>query len=139
VEVVRRNDWPEVLTKFLAENRLRPFRWGSWDCCLFACNGIREITGVDVAAKYRGRYQTMLGAFRLIGGSVRNVAVEVASLHGFAKHNLVEDARPGDVVLATLAMETLGIVSLARTGIFVTTMGLASFPLSLTTEAWKIG
>lgn len=136
----RKADWPVLLAAFLKENKDRPFRWGSWDCCLFACNAIREITGVDVAAKYRGKYQTMLGAMRLIGCTVSNVAVEVAAKYGFEHCPDPKLARPGDVVLAELnGTNMLGVVSMARTAIFATTTGLAMYPLSVAKEAWKIG
>jgi hypothetical protein len=82
----------------------------------------------------------MLGAMRIARGTVRNVAIEVASLYGFVKYEDPKLAQPGDVVLANMnGGDTLGIVSMARTGFFVTTTGLAMYPLSATKEAWKIG
>lgn len=136
----RKADWPVVLAAFISDNRNRPFRWGSWDCCLFACNAIREITGVDVATKYRGKYQNMLGAMRIARGTVRNVALQVAARYGFDKYEDPKLARPGDIVLAPLnGTEMLGVVSMARTAIFATTTGLAMYPLSLAKDAWKIG
>lgn len=49
-----------------------PFAWGSNDCCLFAADWVLAATGRDIAADYRGRYQSALPALRFVkdGGGV---------------------------------------------------------------------
>jgi hypothetical protein len=139
-KIERYSDWQERLKLFLTVNRQRPFRWGSWDCCLFACNAVREITGSDLALHYRGQYKTMLGAMRLINGSVDGVADKVASEFMIARYKTASEAEPGDIVLATITeMNTLGIVSLMRLAVFSTLQGLSDYPLSISKIAWRIG
>ena len=53
---------PEILERY----RNAPFEWGECDCCLFAADVVRDLTGVDYAAEFRGRYSTKIGAARLI-------------------------------------------------------------------------
>lgn len=139
--MIRRfEDWSPRLIRFLVQNRSRPFCWGSWDCCLFASDAVREITGTDLAVAYRGQYHTMLGALRFLHGSVVNVAEEIAWRYGIAAHAAAQDARPGDVILGCLeGTATLGIVSPARLAVFATTQGLADFPFSAAQRAWRIG
>jgi hypothetical protein len=63
LKLCRFEDWPSRLSCFIGERTLQPFAWGAQDCCLFAADGIAEITGVDLAAELRG-YTTALGAAR---------------------------------------------------------------------------
>lgn len=59
---MRRADWPEILAALLARARAAEFAWGEHDCCLFAADVVRAITGRDPAAAFRGRYRTRRGA-----------------------------------------------------------------------------
>ncbi len=60
----RRHDWPARLHESVDAARGRPFVWGGADCCLFACDCILAMTGVDPAAHFRGRYKSAAGARR---------------------------------------------------------------------------
>jgi hypothetical protein len=55
-------DWEQRLSNFLTAHQHRPFEWGQWDCILFACAAVAEMTGHDAAAAYRGRYTDAQGA-----------------------------------------------------------------------------
>ena len=59
-------DWEERLHAFMLAGRERAFAWGEWDCILFATAAAAEMTGVDKAAAYRGRYSTRQGAARIL-------------------------------------------------------------------------
>src|SRR5258708_4686376 len=52
----RLEDWVVRLEAFIKERTAQPFKWGSQDCCLFAADAIEAITGVDLAADFRGKY-----------------------------------------------------------------------------------
>ena len=52
----------DALARFLAARRDVPFVWGASDCALLVCDWVREVTGVDPAARVRGRYETKTGA-----------------------------------------------------------------------------
>jgi hypothetical protein len=59
-------DRPALLTRYIEERRRMPFAWGSNDCCLFAADWVLAATGRDLAAEYRGQYETALGALRFV-------------------------------------------------------------------------
>lgn len=50
----------------LEKYKAAEFKYGQLDCCLFVCDIIRDMSGVDLAANWRGKYKGQLGAFRLI-------------------------------------------------------------------------
>lgn len=59
---------PDRLAAFLDVEAARAFRMGVHDCWLFPADWVRCRTGRDPAAAWRGRYQSMRGAARLIRG-----------------------------------------------------------------------
>jgi hypothetical protein len=135
-------DWQERLARFFALHRNRPFRYGQWDCCLFAADALREITGVDIAADLRGRYTSRRAAYDLIRNtvqrpSVRAVAERAALLHGMPEVPITY-ARRGDMALIPRARDySLGIVSLTGKEIVVLrARTLMTLPLSYGLLAW---
>jgi len=112
----RREDWAERLENFLEARgcylsaQQKPFEWGTNDCAMFACDAVQEMTGVDLAAEFRG-YGSEAGAAQAMAEYVRGrsippgcetlleaVAVLVAREHGLEE---IEPglAQRGDVVL----------------------------------------
>jgi hypothetical protein len=85
-----------------------PFRWGINDCCLFAANWIRELRGVDPYKDYRGKYETALGAARLIkqGGGLDQASCVKMAEAGFKEVN-PNFAQRGDVCLVSGADERI--------------------------------
>lgn len=59
-------NWQEKIVALVREREHVPFEWGTHDCCLFAADCVKEITGTDYAAVFRGRYKTETGAKRLL-------------------------------------------------------------------------
>lgn len=100
----RAHDWPEQLMRFVEQRRNAPFSWGSNDCALFAADYVLAITGVDLAAQWRG-YDSARGAAEHIA-AVGGMAAFVAALT--PRHpNL---AQRGDIVLADCeGRETFGL------------------------------
>ena len=47
----KRSDWERRLHEFLTENKLRPFRWGEWDCCIFTNAAVYAMTGEHLIPK----------------------------------------------------------------------------------------
>lgn len=92
----RANDWPEQLTAFIEERRFVPFSWGSNDCALFPADYALRITGVDLAARWRG-YDSQEGAaerIAFVGGMAAFVASLTPRPPGMAQR--------GDIVLAVV-------------------------------------
>lgn len=51
--------WQNRLTAYLAASATAPFRPGTLDCATFAAGAVEAMTGVDLAAEWRGRYRTL--------------------------------------------------------------------------------
>lgn len=130
----RIDGWPEALADFIESRRFTPFSWGANDCCLFACDAALAITGTDIAAAYRGTYDSALSAARVVeaGGGIDGIMDTLLPRVDPAF------AQRGDLVIVdgqhgpTLAV-CLGAV-IAATG----EDGLAFFPANAATAAWKV-
>lgn len=73
----------------------RPFKWGESDCCLFAADVVKELTGTDYAAAFRG-YDSRNGAVTALRG-FSSLKDAITSVLGEPK--APEFAMRGDVVL----------------------------------------
>lgn len=98
IELTRLPNWRARFDAECDRLRLSPFAWGSHDCGPgLAGNLTMAITGVDVAADYRGRYTTRTGALRVLrSGGYETVGDLVASMLPEHEHHSM--ARIGDVV-----------------------------------------
>lgn len=135
-------DWPDRLAGAVNGGLTRAFAWGRFDCCLFACDGVAAITGVDPAAELRGRYTTQLGAARVLkrfaGGGLAEAADKIAGQLG-APAIAPSRAQRGDVVLVeTEHGPALGII--AGGGAFFPAIsgGLASRDPIGAVKAWRV-
>lgn len=106
---MRLPDWNTRLVAYLTEAARTPFAEGTHDCALFFAGGVNAMTGVDPAARWRGRYTTTRGGLRVLrrDGFSDHIAV--------AAHQFEEIppafARPGDgAAVRTSEGEALGIV-----------------------------
>ena len=140
----RRSDWQGALDEFVRANQDRRFEYGTWDCCLFACDAIVAMTGVDLATSYRSKYSTRMGALRTMGeqvgtASVRAVAEDAAAMHEMPEVP-VAYAQRGDMVLVQRGRNySLGLVALNGKDVIVTSRrGLWRLPLSRALRAWQV-
>ncbi len=128
---MRFENWPELLAAFIEARRHTPFKWGESDCCLFAADALLAMTGVDVAAHNRGKYDTARGALALIkeaGGVSGLVALEPVDR---------KLASRGDIVMVDTAQgDALGVL-LGRTVAAQGADGLVFLPPSAIEQAWK--
>jgi len=62
---MRRHDWPERLTAVFVASRGRVFAFGEHDCCTFAADCVEAVIGRDVAAAWRGNYDSWNAGMRL--------------------------------------------------------------------------
>lgn len=134
--LVRLPDW-HLRFDDLVFSRLRaPFCWGSNDCVLFAADCVLAITGVDLAADFRG-----LGArdaMRLVrqrGGMLKLVPAALRPLLHVA------GASEGDIAMLpadhrgrmALTVCTMGgVVAPSRDGLLIA-------PRECATHAWRVG
>lgn len=102
----RHIDWQVRLLALTESREEVPFEWGKYDCCLFAADVVKEMTGEDYAEPFRGKYTTEEGARALLdekGGLVEYI-------DSVLPRKDVNFAQRGDVVLVTTDLgDTLGI------------------------------
>lgn len=140
--LTRLNNWPEAFAAALDAVQNEPFEWGKNDCCLFACNIVKAITGTDLARPFRG-YKNRNEAFEVIKsyGGIGKLAESVAQEYGISEINPLK-ARRGDVCLFDTGQgETLGI---CRGDLVLAPgkEGMVGHPISKiqsTLRAWEIG
>ncbi len=77
--VKRLDDWPSRLADIQLTETEVPFQWGVSDCALFAADVVEAMTGVDPAARWRGKYKTPRGSMRFGKGDPANVVEKIAS------------------------------------------------------------
>ena len=64
--LTRIGDWELALHDYMVANDGLPHVYGTRDCVLFAAGAVQALTGVDLAAKWRGKYKTEAGALRTL-------------------------------------------------------------------------
>ena len=123
---MRRGDWQSRLQAHILDWQDKPFRYGRFDCALFAAGAVKAMTGFDPARGFRG--------YRSEAEGLRKVKAK-----GFADHVAVFEARferatrlcAGDIaVIETGEIRALGVVQ--GRGIYVMhpERGLVLLPLS---------
>lgn len=74
--MARLADWEKRLADYIAEAQLQPFKWGEWDCALFAAGAALAMTGEDRASAFRNRYTTAMGSTKALkrygGGTLKS-------------------------------------------------------------------
>lgn len=136
--LVRRPDWQDCLALAMCDAAMAPFEWGANDCCLFAANCVRAITGHDPAASYRGSYHTYLGAERFIRRAGGLVAIVQACLPDAEVP--WQQARQGDVALVAQPNGEQAVAVHGGAGWHAPGAdGLLWMPLSWALQAWRVG
>ena len=123
-----------------------PFAWGNNDCCLYAADGIKAQTGIDIADDFRGKYTDKVSAFRLIhsvtgGTTVADAAAYCANKHGLKELAYPKMAQRGDLVVFHNADGELvaGVVHLnGRHLVTVGEHGPVSVSISNVVRAWSV-
>lgn len=67
LRIVRRlPDWPRRLVDHVAACQRKPFCWGMHDCALWAASTVDAMCGSEIAARFRGRYDSERTAFAFL-------------------------------------------------------------------------
>lgn len=134
---MRRAAWQSLLSDAVEAARGRSFVWGTHDCAIWAFDLRAALTGgEDVAALWRGRYCTSLGARRVM----KRLGWE--SIEAMGLDLLGEPlasplfAQRGDLVLGG-ADPAFGVCLGAQAG-FVGPGGLSFLPLDTCLMAWRV-
>lgn len=97
---MRPDDWPTLLEGYVEQARREPFEWGERDCISWACGWHKLITGRDVYAPFRGRYDNKEDATRLmLANGVRTMEEAGRFLFG-PEREVLDLTQRGDIVLA---------------------------------------
>jgi hypothetical protein len=130
---------------FLPSRAKMPFEWGKHDCALFAADGIEAITGVDIAAEFRGQYSDEAGAWKAIqtitgGETVEDAAAWCAARHGLAELPLPLFAQRGDLCIVEDSGRLIaGLVHLSGRHIVAAGEdGLHRLPITAIKRAWRV-
>ncbi len=65
----KRSDWRNRLNAYVEAQRRGGFAFGARDCALFVAGAVEAMTGIDYAAEYRGRYNTLQGGLHRVRAS----------------------------------------------------------------------
>ncbi|MBB6144708.1 hypothetical protein HNQ77_002664 [Silvibacterium bohemicum] len=140
------NHWhTRLYHPWLMEVANKPFKWGEWDCCLAAADGIKVQTGVDIAADFRGKYTDQASAFATIkaitgGSTVADAAAYCANKFGLSEWKYPLMAQRGDLVVVEDAGNLVaGLVHLnGRHVVVVAEDGLHRVSISKVKRAWRV-
>lgn len=143
---MRRDNWQGDFWRYIDAAETRQFKWGEFDCCLFAADVIKILTGDDPAKEFRGTYTTARQALRLVKNSGGSVGMIGAGL-GFQEIPPLY-AGVGDIMRLRLPgtmvqFGGIGAVCLGPTIAFLNKNGLERFSISeasnaLRVRAWRI-
>lgn len=143
--MIRRfSDWEVRLTEFLALRGRPRFRYGVWDCGIFAAGAIASMTGVDLLRDLRGRYRSRRALLDYVGGGCSSIETITDSIARAA--GCVEIAPPlahrgdlaairaarGDIGLGIMALDGRGVLCLDRRGAIQQVQGISP------ARAWRI-
>lgn len=129
---MKREDWEARLEAELSKDA--PFAWGRRDCCLFAADCVRAMTGTDPAAEYRGRYNSECAAAALVPNGIEEAIDRV-----LGQRIPPMKAQRGDVVMVpTRHGDMAGVVALDGRIALLLPAGLRRMSLSLATAAWRV-
>lgn len=133
--MVRREDWASRLYQYIADVQDEPFAWGAHDCLLFVADCVMAMTGVDYAERFRGRYKTEIGAYRLLKklGGMESVLDAYLGVRVNIKM-----AKRGDVVLLDVGHGLTGAICLGATAVSVGPDRMRHVPMRHAVSAWSV-
>jgi len=133
------------LNQHLIDRAEAPHVYGQNDCCTYAADGIKAMTGIDIAEDFRG-YTSEIGALKAIKKVTGGSTVEHAAEYCAKKYDLAELEHPlkaqrGDLVLIEEADGLkMGLIHLSGTCANVPGENeLRRVPLTAIKRAWRIG
>lgn len=137
-------NWEERLSAYIQSVYTRPFRFGQHDCILFSASAAEAMTGVDIAADFRGRYQDKKGAAAILKSQGEGTLLR--TLDAVLDRRKPSRARRGDFVMFERSVGVclggeaafVGEERLADKAGVVMRSGLVMIPRRLWAKAWAI-
>ena len=136
--IKRYQDWEDKFSQFIAKTMHRPFVWGRNDCCIYAANAVKAITGVDFAGGCRGKYRKEEDAIKLIDelGGIEKIVDNC--LGALQNKNFVQR---GDVVMYSVIEKDNSLalgVCIGNGFAAPSKKGLIIYPLDRIIKAWRV-
>ena len=133
---VRKTNWQSALHDYIDSKRKTPHKWGSNDCALFSANAVKEITGMDYAKDFRGKYRSRKGAFKVLKERGCKTVEDIANL-------ILEPIKPevcmkGDVVSIIQDGEPSLGVCVGHIAAFPGPDGITFVSMSKINKAWEV-
>jgi hypothetical protein len=134
--------WETRLNDFIEKVSKQPFEYGKFDCCLFAGEAIKTLTGVDIRTEIiSDQYQSKEEADEMLQkyGGIEGIANRVANRYGF-KPIPVLFAQRGDVVIVNIKeVDNFG-VCIGKKVAFSSAAGLIFLNITSKSlkKAWRI-
>lgn len=130
--LMRYEDWPERLDRFIEEHSKSPFEYGINDCCLFGAKAIETIVDIKIVEEVNKLHKGK--------NSRKNLANLVAKT--LKTYNFKEipplAAQRGDIVLFETELGTTVGISVGGKITAPGESGLEFFPLDVAKTAWRI-
>jgi len=131
--------WESRLAGVVEEARNTPYTLGGHDCFRFACACVKSLTGVDLWAPWAGKYDSKIGALRLLAEYGGDFTGSFSKLFGVEPVS-IKLARRGDVLeyVATDGQQHLAVCVGAEAAVLGES-GLMFIPFTDCKHAWSIG
>lgn len=135
--------WSENLSEYLQGCEKKSFKWGVFDCAIFAGGACQAVYGTNPLKLLESGYKGKTSGLRLISelgdGSLWGACESVLKKYGMelAPRNF---AQAGDIVgaLNHENLEMLGVMEDLGTCTFASTGGLARLPLASVEKRWSL-
>ncbi len=141
MQLERRHDWRSRLADEMDRQAREPFGWGAQDCALgLACGAVEALTGVDLGAEWRGRYDTPMAALRILRESGAETLGDFVAQH-LPEWESTLFAAVGDIGIVEAdgpLGEALCVVDVSRL-IVQTEDGHGSLPRDRLLRAFRVG
>jgi hypothetical protein len=132
--------WRSALFAAIEAHRRCPLDYGTHDCALLAADSVLAMTGVDLAARFRGRYASEAEARALLAAEGFADVADVAAAHFETTTTL--RARVGDLAaLPSAAADSelvLGVVTGSVVQVFAP-QGVGAVSLRRAIRAYRVG
>ena len=126
------DNWPRLMNEAIEAVRDKPFVWGKHDCCLFAADVVKAMTGEDPMTEFRGQYKDQESALRALK------EIGSGNLYQTMRRKFGNPRRPrrGYVVYYNKPMPALGIC-IGQNCVFVGQEGTKEGLVTLPTEGMR--
>lgn len=137
--VTRYGDWASRLMAWVREHEHRPFAWGRWDCALAAADAVRVLTGDDLAAEFRGRYEDAEGALACLNAAGYTGLDDVATAKLGLPLTSVLRTQRGDLVLGETKFGPALLICIGSTAIGPGEHGWQQVRMAAWHRSWRVG